>query len=333
MQNQMMSPVEAGLLIQSGKTLMIAGDEPVLRSLPNGKWIGGTSVYFMTEDGGREDRENVFVTVIDEATNSACRYVPTSELASITEGQFENGATFVIIPAASNALSTYGINAAGYTNLFVQPVMGWIAGIHLDEIGTAMPKIVDGSTGTVYDDGAIVLYTEMPNDVVADVDIVNLFEQDETADTLVFEQGGFDIDQVVVNGETKNFAAYIAEKGINIQLPLVANYAGAMINASFQAVDEEAQTVKMYAAIAPGTEYKIAKDFGDYGTAFNAAITEGGEGALCCNCILNYVYGSLEGKSTGSFTGPITFGEIAYVLLNQTLVRTSTVGAEAAAVA
>ena len=28
----------------------------------------------------------------------------------------------------------------------------------------------------------------------------------------------------------------------------------------------------------------------------------------------------LEGKKTGAFTGPITFGEIAYQLLNQTLV-------------
>ena len=39
-----------------------------------------------------------------------------------------------------------------------------------------------------------------------------------------------------------------------------------------------------------------------------------------CNCILNYLYGELEGKKTGKITGPITFGEIAYQLLNQTMV-------------
>ena len=39
-----------------------------------------------------------------------------------------------------------------------------------------------------------------------------------------------------------------------------------------------------------------------------------------CNCILNYLYSELEGKKTGSFVGPITFGEVAYQLLNQTLV-------------
>ncbi len=36
--------------------------------------------------------------------------------------------------------------------------------------------------------------------------------------------------------------------------------------------------------------------------------------------MLNYVYGKLEGRHTGKLTGPITFGEIAYQLLNQTLV-------------
>ena len=39
-----------------------------------------------------------------------------------------------------------------------------------------------------------------------------------------------------------------------------------------------------------------------------------------CNCILNYLYSELEGKKTGGITGPITFGEIAYQLLNQTMV-------------
>jgi hypothetical protein len=33
------------------------------------------------------------------------------------------------------------------------------------------------------------------------------------------------------------------------------------------------------------------------------------------------LYGHLEGKRTGSITGPITFGEIAHQLLNQTMVR------------
>ena len=29
----------------------------------------------------------------------------------------------------------------------------------------------------------------------------------------------------------------------------------------------------------------------------------------------------MQGQTTGNFTGPVTFGEIAYILLNQTLVK------------
>lgn len=36
--------------------------------------------------------------------------------------------------------------------------------------------------------------------------------------------------------------------------------------------------------------------------------------------ILNYAYWGLEGRSTGTPPGPMSFGEIAYLLLNQTQV-------------
>ena len=62
--------------------------------------------------------------------------------------------------------------------------------------------------------------------------------------------------------------------------------------------------------------------FGDYADAFARAIPADDDSpAFSCNCILNYLYGKLEGKKTGHVTGPITFGEIAHVLLNQTMVQ------------
>jgi len=45
------------------------------------------------------------------------------------------------------------------------------------------------------------------------------------------------------------------------------------------------------------------------------------EASFSCNCILNYLYGELEGKHTGQVVGPMTFGEVAYQLLNQTMVQ------------
>ena len=283
----------------------------------------------MTNQGGREDRENVFVTILTDATNSKCRYLSEADLPTVAEGRFDNGATMMLVPGMSSAHQAFALDGAGYDNLFDQPVMGWIAGVHLDEIGSVKPKVVDGSTGEVYDDGAMVLYAELEEGKAADLDIINLFEQDQSADEIQFKESGFGVTTAIVNGEEVNFADYITSKGVNTQLPLVANYAGAMINVSFQAVDEEAGTVALYAPVIEGTTYRLAKDPGDYAAAFAKQITEGGRGELSCNCILNYAYGELEGKTTADFTGPISFGEIAYVLLNQTMGRMKAVSAEA----
>lgn len=68
-------------------------------------------------------------------------------------------------------------------------------------------------------------------------------------------------------------------------------------------------------------EYRQAQAVDDYPRAFARALP-GDAGGIrwSCNCILNYLYSELEGKRTGRITGPMTFGEVAYQLLNQTMV-------------
>ena len=44
------------------------------------------------------------------------------------------------------------------------------------------------------------------------------------------------------------------------------------------------------------------------------------EPALAFNCILNYVHGKLEGDQFIPVACPATFGEVANILVNQTLV-------------
>jgi hypothetical protein len=103
---------------------------------------------------------------------------------------------------------------------------------------------------------------------------------------------------------------------------LVADYNGAMVNISFQAVDAAARKVSLYAPVFEGVSYRVARPLADdYTVIFQRALRAHTEAPVfACNCILNYLYGGLEGKKTGGITGPITFGEIAYMLLNQTLV-------------
>ena len=323
MKNAMMTAAEAAERIESGAVLMISGVEEVLATLPRGRWIGGTSVYFVTECGGQEDRDHVFVTELTSAEDARCRYLSADDLPALTEDRFDNGVSLILIPGMSRAHAEFALKGARYSGLFEQPLMGWISGVHVEEIGTKTPKIVDGSTGEMHDDGAVLLHVRLKTGRVADLDIVNLFEQDAASPTITFPESGFTACRAIVDGEDVDFADYVTRTGLDTKFPLVADYAGAMITVSFQNVDAEVGRVDFYAPVVGGLKYRLAKLPGRYADLFATRVQGDGGSELSCNCILNYIYGELEGRTTGSYTGPATFGEIAYILLNQTLVRLS----------
>ncbi len=322
MKNEVLSVAEAAKRIEAGAVMVLAGDEALLAQLPRGKWIGGTTVYFVTEDGGTVMRDKLFCTTFAEATGAVPRYVDVAGLPEISKGYTPGGFTMIMIPAFSVAHSNFAVEGQTYPGLFDQPLSGWITGVHLDDIGKRAPKIFVGSTGIGHDEGAALLHVALPEGAHVDLDILNIFARgDSAALTFSFPEAGFAAKTAVVNGEEVNFARYITETGIDTRLPLVANYAGALVNVSIQSVDVEAGEVKFYAPVVAGVEYRLANALGSYAQAFAQGAGETGEGQYSCNCILNYLYGELEGQRTGKFTGPITFGEIAYILLNQTLVK------------
>ncbi|SLN33347.1 hypothetical protein AQS8620_01136 [Aquimixticola soesokkakensis] len=331
MKNSLMSVAQVTDLIQSGAVLLLAGSRAALSQLPKGQWIGGTTVYFVTQEGGCVDHDNIFVTQIEDATAARAVLYAGEDLRNLTMNRFDNGLSMILIPAFSQAHFDFALHASSYAGVFDQPLMGWITGKHIDGPETEKPLVYDGATGTAHSEGAVVLHVELGQDQYADLDILNLFEQDEDADVLVFHDDGFSATRALVNGRDVDFAAYVEEQGIDIQLPLVANYAGAMINVSFQSVDTSG--VSFYAPVVAGVEYRLARSPGAYAEAFAKRASGDGANELSCNCILNFLYGELEGKKTGTFTGPATFGEIAYILLNQTMVRLSLQAQEQAAVA
>lgn len=320
MKNAMMTVAEASELINDGAILVIGGSHTALEKLPQGKWIGGSSYYFMTADGGRVDRENVFVTQLDAAADAKIVPLGAKDLPELTNRPFKNGISVILIPAFSEAHSVFAIDGAQYENLFDQPLMGWVAGVHLDEIGETKPAVFDGMTGQKHEDEVVVLHADLPDDHVAMIDIVNPFEQNLEADEISFPETGFTATRAIVNGKEVDFAAYVAERGLDTALPLVANYAGAMINVSFQSVDAETGVV-FYAPVVKGVTYRIAKSLGNYAATFSELNERFGGDELSCNCILNYLYGNLEGETLGKVTGPATFGEVAYMLINQTQVN------------
>ena len=84
MNNAMMSVAEAAARISAGAVLVIAGSEAALAQLPKGNWIGGTTVYFVTETGGRMDAQNNFVTEIVAATDARPVFCRAEDLPNLT---------------------------------------------------------------------------------------------------------------------------------------------------------------------------------------------------------------------------------------------------------
>lgn len=306
--------------IRAGERLLLAGDESLLTQLPQGTWIGGTIPYFMSEIGGQCNTQLLFAHELPRDANiTKIHHYTEAELPHIPDDAPDNGFSIIIIPATSAVHTAYAQNAPSYPNLFFKPIIGWIAGVHLDQIGKVSPKVFNGETRESSDHAAVVMHVNLPEDKVALINIFNLFTQGE-GDEIYFEQEGFKVTECVIAGKKRNFAQYLLENKVDIKYPLVADYCGAMVNVSFQSIDVENQVVHLYAPVFAHTCYKIAAPVNDYVSAFQSAFPEGVEPVFACNCILNYLHSELEGKKTGAITGPITFGEVAYQLLNQTLV-------------
>jgi hypothetical protein len=321
--NELITIQAACDLIRAGVPLSLAGPESALDALPPGNWIGGTIPYFMVAGGGQVVREGkLFATDLSKVGTVSVAHYGADALAGIAGHAPDNGFALTIIPAGSPAHQRFAAEAASYPDAFVKPTAGWIAGVHLSELGQVKPKVYDGRTATKHEDGAVVAYVALPADKLVSIEIVNLFEPDDS-DVLQFDEVSSVVTTCRVNGELVSLAQYLAQRGITHgKLPLVGDFAGAHVNVSLQSIDATSSQVTFYAPLFPGVDYRVAKPVADYAQAFRERLAEQDtSGAvMACNCILNFLFGELEGKAIGGVEGPVTFGEIAYQLLNQTMV-------------
>lgn len=320
----MMTPAQVSALIMEGQKLFLAGSEDALSQLPRGEWIGGTIPYFMTEEGGVVTNTEIHVTRIpDLATQIKIRTYSVDEIASLPQNYFGNGFSFILIPAFSEVHQKFAEHCSTWPDLFNQPLVGWITGVDLNA-DKATPQVINGQTGKMTDKGALVMHVELPASTVATANIINIFKQGQ-GDTITFPQAGFEVTTAKVNGQNVIFADYLTQKGIDLKLPLVADYMGAMINVSFRKISDDGQVVHLYAPIFQGVEYKLAVSIDNYEAEFEKALRDHKivRPLFACNCILNFLYANLEGKKTGNLASAMTFGEVAYMLLNQTFVYVS----------
>ncbi|AMO55239.1 hypothetical protein GZ77_11310 [Endozoicomonas montiporae] len=305
-------------LIEAGKVLSLAGDERVLSQLPKGNWVAGTTPYFMGRSQGEFSQEKVYVDEIAEGlTQHKIMTYDKQTLPSFTGDRFDNGYSILVIPAFSQVHSDFALYADGYDHLYDNPVLGWVSGIDLDSGDT--PKVYDGSTGTELTDKVVALHVELPSNKMPQLEIINIHKPDPDSPVIEFDTDAFEAGDCLIDGQKVNFAEYVSEHGIDTQVPLTSDYSGAIINTCIKEVNADDGKVHFYAPVFKGREYRFARPLADYAAEFASSLPQNKrEAQFSCNCILNFLYGELKGKQAG-LPGPITFGEIGYRLLNQTM--------------
>jgi hypothetical protein len=318
---KLLSAEETAARIAAGDALLLAGDEALLRQMPRGDWIGGTIPYFVSDEGGVTTKEKLFASALPPAVVSfSTRFYSEAELPALIADEPRHGFSFIILPAFAAVHKAFAKNVPGYRGVYERPLMGWVAGVELDEVDTRRPKVVDGRTGTWSECDALCLHAHLIDDVAAEIGIINPFTQG-AGDVITVERPSFHAGIARINGEPMNLAQYFTSRNVDPRLPLVADYSGAMVNVSIKSVNVREGRVDFYAPLFPDVEYRLAVPVADYEEAFAREIAKiSALPMLSVNCVLNYSYGKLKGPLAGDFTGPITFGEIAYGLLNQTLV-------------
>ncbi|KQM36041.1 DUF6976 family protein [Sphingomonas sp. Leaf10] len=321
------SVAEVAAMIDAGEALILAAEEAPLSALPRGNWIGGTSPFFMSHEvGGTFDRDRILVQKLpDIATIAWAGLLDRASLPTMAERGAGNGYTIVLMPGQSAIQQDFALHSLEWPGMFARPLAGWVTGVANDRIGIDVPKVFDGRTGTASTDKALVLHVALPDDAFARIDIVNLFVPDTDGPALTFGEVGdepaFTVEWAKVDGVPTRLVDHIAAHGIDTRLPLVADYNGAMVNVATQWVDTDRGQVNFFAPVHPGMEYRFARPIDDYERLFAEQLgTPRGEIVFSCNCVLNYAYAGLEGRHTSGLTGPMSFGEIAYMLMTQTLV-------------
>jgi hypothetical protein len=321
--NKLMPLAEVSKLVAAQHTLILAADNATLAKIEKGNWIGGTIPYFMDVDGGTKNKDMVFVTdLTDVVAQAEFKTYSTQELQNLLDDRPENGFTYLLMPAFSDIHAQYALQVPNMPDAFDKPITGWVAGKDLDN-AAQVPQVVFGPTGEMSNAFAVVLHATLSDDKYAELEIVNPFVQGD-GDNITFSENTFATADCFIEGVPTKFADYIRQNNIDTRLPLVADYDGAMINSSVRGIDKDTNIVSLYAPVSAEQTYRFARPLNDYVSDFNAILPQNTSKVVStCNCILNYLYCELDGKQTKNMTGAFTFGEIAYVLVNQTMVLLS----------
>jgi len=114
-------------------------------------------------------QDKIFVTDISAmAAEVQIQSYDANQLGQVYCDGGDSGFSFVIVPAMSSVHCTFAINAPNYKDFGARPLIGWIAGAHLDNLGKITPKVFNGQTGEIIEKAAIVMHVTLPPGKIID---------------------------------------------------------------------------------------------------------------------------------------------------------------------
>jgi len=317
LQNELLTLEETQALINAGELLLIAASQRLLNQLPAGQWLGGSTPYFMSKEGAQKELNRLFVTNLTElAVSAQIKSYSAQEFKQLLTDRPKNGFSYIALPAFSTVHEAYALEIGQYETLYDQPILGWITGRQLEAAADHLPAAYYGPTAERLTNKAVLMHVELPNTQYAEIEIYNPYEEGQ-GDKIQFVKTDFSASEALINGKKQDFPSYCKANGIDGSLPLISDYSGALINTTIQRIEEE--TVYFYAPVSADQVYYLAKKV-DYSPQAFLNEMPRTNALTACNCIVNYLNFKLDGQRVGDYEGPFTFGEVGYMLLNQTLV-------------
>ena len=313
-------------MIEKGDTLLLAGDSPLLSTLPKGKWIAGVTNQFIEKGKAlMSSREKIFVhNMTNIAVDVKFEVYDASTMHRIYDDAFDNGFSVLIIPFHSDAKNEYALNCVDYSNFANRPVCGWASATPFFTGDSRDVSIVfSGESGLSYDEAGVVMHIALPPEKYAELHTFNPYIPVK-GDVIQFEENGALFENVLVNGVRQNFRQYMIDqkidrspKTLNV---LVGDYAGILINTVIfpELENADEKTVTLGNPVFKEISYSFAQLNAEESYKNMQQIDN--EIVFSFSCVANYEFPDDFVKYLTHTDGPFVFGEFAYFLLNNTTV-------------
>ncbi len=315
----------AAALIQSGRVLVLGGSADVLVNLPSGRWIGGVTHSFLSESGCVSDAIGVHaLDLTDYIASPVMQSYSYLSVGSLFEEIPEDGFSFALMPAFSEAHRMFSIYSALEPVELRHRVCGWVAGINLPSRQAEEVFIIDGMTGEIFWDNAVVLHCSLREGYDFCLDVYNPYDEVE-GDSFQFSETTFSITDCLVNGAPGNFYDYLRQYAAHDIPTLQAQVGGAKFNVHV-AVDNGMQHVMLTTPVISGIDYRMVRLYEQIGQnclrfLSRESVPEGTELVTSLSCLGLFARMCQAGCPRELVPGVFSFGEIAHYLHNEVVVR------------